>query len=208
MLIESLLKKNFRSRQRLCIKKCESAWMKTRTTNAIFEVLLIMVAVLTTLAIHFPGFAAVKELSNAEKKQIVHAMYQDYKKSFPDVPDMEPQTAMQLMQAEQVVFVDDRGSTEREVSTLPGAITPQELLANVQQYRGKIVVSYCTISYRSAKLTRQLRQQGLNAYNLAGGLLAWVLEGGRVYDANGESRRIHVYGKRWNYPADGYQAVW
>lgn len=182
--------------------------MKTRRSNFMFKVLPIMLAMFTTGTIHFPGFAAVKQLSNAEKKQIVHAMYQDYKKSFPDVADMEPQTAMQLMQAEQVVFVDDRGPAEREVSTLPGAITPEELLARIQEYRGKIIVSYCTISYRSAKLTRRLRDQGLSAYNLAGGLLAWVLEGGRVYDANGESKRIHVYGKRWNYPADGYQAVW
>lgn len=182
--------------------------METRRSNLIHEVLLIMLAVSAMVGQHAPGFAAVKELSNAEKRQIVYAMYEDYKKSFPDVPDIDPQKAMQLMQSGQVVFVDDRSSAEREVSMLPGAITPEELSAKVQEYRDKIIVSYCTISYRSAKLTRKLRDQGLNAYNLAGGLLAWVLEGGKVYDAGGESKRIHVYGKRWDYPADGYQAIW
>lgn len=167
-----------------------------------------MLTMSTMIGMHVPGFAAVKDLTNAEKKQIVYAMYQDYKKSFPEVPDIDPQKAMQLMLSGQVEFVDDRGPAEREVSMLPGAITPEELSAKVQEYRDKIIVSYCTIGYRSAKLTRRLREQGLNAYNLAGGLLAWVLEGGKVYDAAGESKRIHVYGKRWNYPADGYQAIW
>jgi sodium/bile acid cotransporter 7 len=44
--------------------------------------------------------------------------------------------------------------------------------------------------------------------NLRGGLLAWVHAGGKVYDANGETRRIHVYGRKWNLAPNGYDAVW
>ena len=45
-------------------------------------------------------------------------------------------------------------------------------------------------------------------YNLRGGLLAWVLDGKKVYDTKGETRKIHVYGKRWNYPPSGYESIW
>jgi sodium/bile acid cotransporter 7 len=45
-------------------------------------------------------------------------------------------------------------------------------------------------------------------YNLRGGILAWVHDGGTVYDQNGETRRIHVYGRKWNLAPNSYQAVW
>jgi hypothetical protein len=34
------------------------------------------------------------------------------------------------------------------------------------------------------------------------------MRGGRVYDANAEKKRIHVYKKKWNYVPEGYEAVW
>jgi len=182
--------------------------MRRPITNLSFKKLFMVILVSALVYTGYPSMAAVKNLSNAEKKQIVYSMYENYKRSFLDVSEIRPQKAMELMQTDQVVFVDDRTPKERQVSVLPGAITPEELFAHLPQYEQKTIVSYCTISYRSAKLTRKLSQQGLTAYNLAGGLLAWVLEGGKVYDASGETKRIHVYGKKWNYPPDGYEAVW
>ena len=91
---------------------------------------------------------------------------------------------------------------------LPGAISVKEFLKDPSKYRDKTIISYCTISYRSAKFTRELNNKGFTAYNLAGGLLAWVLDGGKVYDSSGVTKRIHVYGKKWDYPPEGYQAVW
>jgi len=44
--------------------------------------------------------------------------------------------------------------------------------------------------------------------NLRGGLLAWVHDGGKVYDRNGETRRIHVYGRKWDLGPKDYEAVW
>ena len=45
-------------------------------------------------------------------------------------------------------------------------------------------------------------------YVLRGGLLAWVHAGGKVYDKNGETRRIHVYGRKWNLGPRDYEGVW
>jgi len=33
------------------------------------------------------------------------------------------------------------------------------------------------------------------------------LEGGKVYNALGETKRINVYGKEWDYPPEGYESV-
>jgi sodium/bile acid cotransporter 7 len=51
-------------------------------------------------------------------------------------------------------------------------------------------------------------EKGISVRNLEGGILAWTLEGGKVYDENGEeTNRIHVYGKKWNYAPADYEAV-
>jgi rhodanese-related sulfurtransferase len=135
-------------------------------------------------------------------------MYEDYKKEFPAVEDISPKEAMALMESTKVVFVDTRGSKEQKVSMLPGAVTEKAFKKNLVQYKNHVVIGYCTISYRSGKLARKLKKKGTKILNLKGGMLAWVHEGGKVYDAKGETKRIHVYSKKWNYLPKGYEAVW
>lgn len=149
-----------------------------------------------------------ENLPDDEKLRIVYEMYEDYKKSFPEVQDVTSQAAMRLMQSSRVVFVDVRGHKEQEVSMLPGAVTEKEFRENPDKYKDSILIGYCTISYRSGKLARKLRRDGIIMANLKGGMLAWVLEGGKVFDAQGETKRIHVYGKTWNYAPEAYEAFW
>jgi sodium/bile acid cotransporter 7 len=105
-------------------------------------------------------------------------------------------------------FVDVREEKEQAVSMLPGAITEQEFLNHLERYRDVVVIGYCTISYRSGKLAEKLKAQGVVILNLRGGLLAWLHDGGKVYDRDGETRRIHVYGRQWDLGPKGYKAVW
>ena len=146
-------------------------------------------------------------LSNAQKKEQVYRMYAGYRKDFPNVRDMMPQKAMVLASKDAVVFVDVRKQAEIEVSTLPGAITRAEFMNHPDKYHGKPVVAYCTISYRSGVFARQMAEKGIAVYNLTGGMLAWVLEGGRVYNTSGETSRIHVYSEKWNLAPDTYEVV-
>ena len=150
---------------------------------------------------------ADQPLTDDEKKTVVYEMYREYKKDFPDVKDMAPTEAMTLLKEDRVLFVDTRKDAEMKISMLPQAISEETYLKNQGQYKDKKIVLYCTISYRSGKLAQILNKQGVDVYNLTGGLLAWVLEGGKVYDQAGETKRIHVYGEKWNYPANGYEAV-
>lgn len=147
------------------------------------------------------------QLSDDQKKEIVYRMYAGYKKDFPTVQDISPQDAMALLKSGEVVFVDVRKSDEMDVSRLPNALSQEEFLKNPARYADKKVAGYCTISYRSGKFAEEMAKQGITIYNLTGGILAWTLEGGKVYDARGETKRIHVYGPKWNYPPRGYEAV-
>lgn len=146
-------------------------------------------------------------LTDAQKKEAVYKMYREYKKEFPDVMDIMPLEAMKLFAQDKIVFVDTRGEKETRISKLPRAISEKEFLQDPDKYKGKTAVGYCTISYRSGRLAKELGGQGIIIYNLAGGILAWTLEGGKIYDANGEAKRIHIYGKKWNYPPNGYEPV-
>ena len=151
--------------------------------------------------------SAAEQLSDQAKKKIVYEMYADYKNEFPHVRDISPQKAMELFSKGEILFIDTRQEEEINVSKLPEAVSDKEYFANSDQYRDKTAVAYCTISYRSGKLAKKMAKKGVTIYNLEGGILAWTLEGGKVYDAQGETKRIHVYGKKWNYPPAGYQPV-
>ena len=155
----------------------------------------------------FPAWAG-DAVSEAETRAKIETMYREYQKDFADVQDIAPVAAMELLKTSPAVFVDVREEKEQEVSMLPGAITEQAFLNHLERYRDQVVIGYCTISYRSGKLAEKLKAKGVVMLNLRGGLLAWVHDGGKVYDRNGETRRIHVYGRKWDLGPKDYEAVW
>ena len=149
-----------------------------------------------------------KPASDDAKKEAVYRMYAGYKEEFPKVMDISARQAMALQDRGEAVFVDTRKPAEMAVSTLPDAVSQQDFLNHRDRYTGKSVITYCTISYRSGVFARDLAAQGITVINLQGGILAWILEGGTVYDAHGQPiRRVHVYGEKWNYAAEGYESV-
>ncbi len=155
------------------------------------------------------GAAWAGDRGDAAKLRQIKEMYQGYKRYFPEVPDISVPEAMRLQKSGRAVFVDQREPEEQRVSMLPGAVTASQVQRHPERYKGRILIAYCTISYRSGLLARELRKKGLQVYNLRGGILAWVHQGGKVYDPQGRRvRRIHVYGRRWNLAPAGYQAVW
>ena len=152
--------------------------------------------------------AGIREVSDVHKRKAVYRMYAEYKKDFPAVSDISPQQAMELLNQGAVVFVDTRRPEEIAVSMLPGAVSKQDFLSRHDQFKDKIVVGYCTISYRSGVFAREMAEQGIRVVNLQGGILAWILEGGVVYDQSGKAvKRVHVYADRWDYASAGYESI-
>jgi sodium/bile acid cotransporter 7 len=149
-------------------------------------------------------------LTDPDKAAAVARLYASYRKELPTVPEIGAEKAVRL--AAQVppgaVFADVRTDAERAVSMLPGAVPAADVLGHPELFRGRPVVGYCTIGYRSAAFTAEAVRLGLDGRNLAGGILAWTFAGGPVRDAAGETRRVHVYGAKWNYLPAGWIAVW
>lgn len=54
----------------------------------------------------------------------------------------------------------------------------------------KNIVVVCRSGSRARAVTSQLRKQGYEAYNLAGGMRAWQSAGGQVLDRRGRPGRI------------------
>ena len=148
------------------------------------------------------------DLNDGDKRQKIEDMYNGYKKQFPDVRDLSAQTVMILTAEQKAVLIDIREPREQQVSMLPGAVTEKEFMNNPAKYKDAVKIAYCTISYRSGKFAQKLQEKGIPVYNLRGGILAWVHAGGKIYDQNGETHRIHVYGRKWKLGPKHYQAVW
>jgi sodium/bile acid cotransporter 7 len=165
----------------------------------------LVLSLLAALAV--PPAAADRWSGN---KARVYELYADYKgKAFPQALDISARTLMTLMDSLEVVLVDVREPGERAVSMLPGAITEETYLADPGRYDGALVVSYCTIGYRSGVLAVRMAGEGRRMVNIKAGLLGWVHEGGAVHDPSGrETKRIHVYGRTWNLPPAGFTSVW
>src|SRR5688500_7334789 len=79
-------------------------------------------------------------------------LYADYRAEFPGVPDLDVATLQARLDAgEPVVLVDVRSAEERAVSTLPGAVPAERVEADPERFRGRELVAYCTIGYRSGE---------------------------------------------------------
>lgn len=149
------------------------------------------------------------DMTPDQRRDRIEQLYAGYRKDFPDAPEVNVQDVLEMKQKEAVVLVDAREPQERAVSVIPGAVPKERVLADEKNFEGKPLVVYCTIGYRSGLLTEHLRDDGLDAYNLKGSILAWVDAGQPVVDPDGnETKRVHTYGRRWALLPEGYEAIY
>lgn len=147
--------------------------------------------------------------TNSTRIEQIETMYQAYREDFPEVKEIAPQDVADLQKSGELVLVDVRTPEEQAVSMLPGAITAEAFAAAEGTYREKTVVTYCTIGARSGIYADELRQKGFDVCNMKGSLLAWTHAGLPLKDAEDhDTKRVHVYGKKWDLAAEGYEAVW
>jgi len=112
----------------------------------------------------------------------------------------------EMTEKKEIVLVDVREKEEMEISKLPRAVTKEEFLKNTERYKGKKIVAYCTIGYRSGKFAE--KHKDLNILNLEGGVLAWSHFGGKFYKDDHETKKVHIYSKEWNFLNSKYEAVY
>ena len=149
--------------------------------------------------------APLAAIADVALDQRIEALVADVEERVGDVPVIRAEALrLALSGAAPPVLLDVRTEEERAVSVIPGAVFDADALAS-----GAEVIVYCTVGLRSGDVARQLRERGINALNLRGGILAWLAAGGTLVDAQGApTQKVHVYGRRWNAVPAGFVAVW
>jgi sodium/bile acid cotransporter 7 len=172
-------------------------------------VYVIACAALALTLIACRGGSQTGHLTDAQKKERLEALYQGYEKSFPTIESVTVDELVELQQGtRQVVLVDVREPQEMKVSMIPRAIDVETFQREAQTYREAIVVPYCTAGYRSGLFTQELQKGGWDVRNLEGSILAWTLAGLPLEDAQGPTKRVHVFGRTWDLASEDFSTVW
>ena len=149
-----------------------------------------------------------RRASQEDRRRALEGMISRVRRRFPDVKTISAATLRERVSANDTVLVDVRSPAERAVSTLPGAITPEEFEGQREELGDCTVVAYCTVGARSSRYARRMGKKGVPVLNLEGSLLAWTHVGGELSDGSSPTKKLHVFGPRWNLAADGYEGVW
>jgi rhodanese-related sulfurtransferase len=159
---------------------------------------------LGTLLMFLFFFSSCSSEDNGRK---IEKMYRKYRQSFAEVPDKNLEHISKFKK-EKVCIIDVREEKEYSVSMLKGAITKKEYYDNKEKYKDHMIIVYCTVGYRSGMYSRELLKERKNVFNLRGGILAWINDGGKLYKDEKETKTVSVYGKQWNLVPKEYKAVW
>ena len=149
------------------------------------------------------------ELGEEEKRTHIAEMYEGYRAEFPEVEEISVEELLRALDdGAPPIVVDVRTDEERAVSIIPGSISQRAFESRLADLEGRAIVTYCTVGYRSGLYADKLRRQGWEVHNLKGSILAWTHSGRTLERESQPTRRVHVYGSKWNLAAAGFEAVW
>lgn len=105
-------------------------------------------------------------------------------------------------QQQTALFIDAREQQEYEVSHLRNAIhvgyDSLDLSNLTDVPKNQTIIVYCSVGYRSEKVSEQLKEQGFeDVSNLYGGIFEWKNRGFEVVDKNGATELVHAFDKVW-----------
>lgn len=124
-----------------------------------------------------------------------------------EAPRVTVQEAQRLMREEGAIVLDTRTEEEFAVSHVAGArflpfgwwqaLAGPRLPKDLP--RDKPVVVFCTVGWRSGKVTASLLAAGQRrVFNVEGGILAWRRAGLPLVDAsNAPTKAVHPYNSSW-----------
>lgn len=101
------------------------------------------------------------------------------------------------------IFLDARELKEFEVSHLKNAIWVGYNDFSIDRVssidKKKKIIVYCSVGYRSEKITEKLTNAGYtNVANVVGGIFEWKNSGYPIVDKTGkETEKVHAYSKTW-----------
>lgn len=148
------------------------------------------------------GFIFLSILSIAAMSQTQSKSYNALLKTMlsHSVPEITVEEASTKPDA---AYIDAREKEEYDVSRIIEAIHvgyddfDLQSLSNVPKDQELIV--YCSVGYRSEKITEKLQEAGYeNVSNLYGGIFEWKNQGRPVVDSLGnETENVHAFNRLW-----------
>jgi len=116
--------------------------------------------------------------------------------------DVPIKSVSEITHLENFQVLDAREKNEFEISHLKNAIWVGYDDFNFGRIesldKSKPTIVYCSVGYRSEKITEKLRDFGFgNVYNLYGGIFEWANEQKPVYKFETETDSVHAYDKIW-----------
>lgn len=107
-------------------------------------------------------------------------------------------------QKDAVLVLDAREPSEFSVSHLAGALPvgykQLDLRALDNVAKDRPIVVYCSVGYRSQKVTQTLARRGFtHVKNVYGGIFEWVNRGYPVVNATGPTEAVHAFSPSWSH---------
>jgi len=102
----------------------------------------------------------------------------------------------------EALFLDARELNEYEVSHIQDALHVgydnfNQSAVDTLDKNLKIII-YCSVGYRSEKISEKLIEQGFkDVSNLYGGIFEWVNQGEKIYNNKDQTDNIHPYSSVW-----------
>lgn len=150
------------------------------------------------------GPATAQSVQNKRYDRLLQLMLD---KSVPTV------SVQELQQPGKMLVLDAREPAEFAVSHLAGAVAvgykqlDLRSLNNVAKDRP--IAVYCSVGYRSQKVTQTLAGQGFtNVRNVYGGIFEWVNRGYPVVNKQGPTDFVHAFSKSWGQWLERGQKVY
>ncbi|NMM50637.1 rhodanese-like domain-containing protein [Flammeovirgaceae bacterium KN852] len=116
---------------------------------------------------------------------------------------VEEINADEALRRPDALFLDTRTFDEFAVSHIPASnwvgYEEFELEKLEDVNKETTIIVYCSIGYRSEKITEKLVEAGFtNVYNLYGGIFEWVNRSYPIVDSYGNpTEQIHAYNRKW-----------
>lgn len=105
----------------------------------------------------------------------------------------------------EAVLLDTRELGEYETSHLKNAIHvgydnfDLESTTKLLSDKSQPIVVYCSLGIRSEDIAERLIASGYtNVLNLYGGIFEWKNKNFKVYNAEGETEKVHAFSKEWS----------
>jgi rhodanese-related sulfurtransferase len=149
-------------------------------------------------ACRYSGVAQIKDGPYCENKWFDKMVRQTVKGTVPTLDVSELKKRYSEFQ-----ILDAREKEEFNVSHLKNAqfLGYKEMNEEALQKldKNKPVAIYCSIGYRSEKMTEKLQEMGFkDIYNIYGSIFEWVNRGYPVVDSSGkETNKVHGYSRTW-----------